>query len=75
MSSLDTLKAFDDLETSKISIWSNVFWYVKLCILWYSISMQKYVYSDILIFNTLYNWGETQLKKIKKNKNNSLRTT
>ena len=37
MRSLDTLKAFDDLETSKKSIWSNVFWYIKVCIFWYSI--------------------------------------
>ena len=31
---MDTLKDFDDLKTSKRSVWSNVFWYVKLYIFW-----------------------------------------
>ena len=29
-----TLKTFDDLKNKKNSAWSNVFWYVKKCILW-----------------------------------------
>ena len=28
----DTLKAFDDFKNKQKSIWSNVFWYVKVCI-------------------------------------------
>ena len=33
----DTLKAFDDFKKSNKSIWSNVLWYVKVCIFWKSI--------------------------------------
>ena len=28
----DTLKAFDDFRSKQKSEWSNVFWYVKVCI-------------------------------------------
>ena len=30
----DTLKAFDDFRSKQKSEWSNVFWYVKVCIFW-----------------------------------------
>ena len=30
----DTLKVFNDFENSQKSVWSNVFWYVKLYIFW-----------------------------------------
>ena len=30
----DTLKAFGDFKNMQKSVWSNVFWYVKLCIFW-----------------------------------------
>ena len=30
----DTLKAFDDFKNKQKSVWSNVFWYVKVCIFW-----------------------------------------
>ena len=30
----DTLKAFDDFKNKQRSVWSNVFWYVKVCIFW-----------------------------------------
>ena len=33
----DTLKAFDDFKNKQKSVWSNVFWYVKVCIFWKSI--------------------------------------
>ena len=40
-----TLKAFDNLNTSNRSVWSNFFWYVKVCIFWkciqYSIHWDK----------------------------------
>ena len=28
------LKAFDDFKNKQKSVWSNVFWYVKVCIFW-----------------------------------------
>ena len=33
----DTLKAFDDFKKSNKSLWSNVLWYVKVCIFWKSV--------------------------------------
>ena len=30
----DTLKGFDDLKNKQKNVWSNVFWYVKLCVFW-----------------------------------------
>ena len=30
----DTLKALDDFENKRESIWTNVFWYVKVYIFW-----------------------------------------
>ena len=30
----DTLKAFDDFKNKQKSVWSNAFWYVKVCIFW-----------------------------------------
>ena len=30
----DTLKAFDDFKNKQKSVWSNVFRYVKVCIIW-----------------------------------------
>ena len=30
----DTLKAFNDFKNKQKSVWSNVFWYVKVCIFW-----------------------------------------
>ena len=30
----DTSKAFDDFKNKQKSLWSNVFWYVKVCIFW-----------------------------------------
>ena len=30
----DTLKVFYDLKNKKESVWSNVIWYVKVCIFW-----------------------------------------
>ena len=29
-----SLKAFDDFENQQKSVWSSVFWYVKVCIFW-----------------------------------------
>ena len=41
----DTLKTFGDFKNKQKSVWSNVFWYVKLYILWkcipYSIHWDK----------------------------------
>ena len=57
----DTLKAFNDLETSNKSVSSNVFWYV------------KYAYSES-VFNALYieikhkHWDKTQTVFFGKNK-------
>ena len=31
---MDTLKAFDNFKANSKSIWSNVFWSAKVCILW-----------------------------------------
>ena len=30
----DTLNAFDDFKNKQKSVWSYVFWYVKVCIFW-----------------------------------------
>ena len=30
----DTLKTFNDFKNKQKSIWSNIFWYVKVCIFW-----------------------------------------
>ena len=30
----DTLKAFDDFKNKQKSVWSNVFWYVKVYVFW-----------------------------------------
>ena len=30
----DTLKAFNDFKNKQKSVWSNAFWYVKVCIFW-----------------------------------------
>ena len=30
----DTLKAFGDFKNNQKSPWSNVFWYIKVCIFW-----------------------------------------
>ena len=30
----NTLKAFNDFKNKQKSVWSNVFWYVKVCIFW-----------------------------------------
>ena len=46
----DTLKAFDDFKNKQKSVWSNVFWYVKVCIFWKCIQY------------TIY-WDKTQMLK------------
>ena len=33
----DTLKTFSDFKNKHQSVWSNVFWYVKVCVFWMSI--------------------------------------
>ena len=30
----DTLKAFHDFKNKPKNVWSKVFWYVKVCVLW-----------------------------------------
>ena len=30
----DTLNAFNDFKNKQKSVWSNVFWYVKVCVFW-----------------------------------------
>ena len=30
----DTLKAFNDFKNKQKSVWSNIFWYIKVCIFW-----------------------------------------
>ena len=30
----DTPMAFDDFKNKQKSVWSNVFWYIKICIFW-----------------------------------------
>ena len=37
MSFKDTLKAFDDFKNKQKRVWSNSFWYVKVCIFWKSV--------------------------------------
>ena len=46
----DTLKAFDDFKNKQKSVWSNFFWYVKVCIFWKCIQY------------TIY-WDKTQMLK------------
>ena len=46
----DTLKAFDDFKNKQKSVWSNAFWYVKVCIFWKCIQY------------TIY-WDKTQMLK------------
>ena len=46
----DALKAFDDFKNKQKSVWSNVFWYVKVCIFWKCIQY------------TIY-WDKTQMLK------------
>ena len=46
----DTLKAFDDFQNNQKSVWSNAFWYIKVCIFWKCIQWAKY-------------WDKTQLLK------------
>ena len=38
----DTLKAFGDFENKQKSVWSNVFWHVKVCIFWKCIQYNKH---------------------------------
>ena len=58
----DTLKAFDDLETSGKSVWSIVFWYVKVCIFWRCVQYTMH-------------WDKTQiLKKFPSEKTNGSKT-
>ena len=33
----DTLAAFSDFKNNQKGVWSNAFWYVKVCIFWNSI--------------------------------------
>ena len=48
----DTLKAFEDFKSKQNSVWSNVFWYIKVCIFWTFIQYTMH-------------WDKTQkLKKI-----------
>ena len=44
------MKAFNNLKNKKKSVWSNVFWYVKVCIIW------KFVKYTI-------HWDKTQMLK------------
>ena len=30
----DTLKAFNNLKKQQKSVWTNVFWYIKVCMFW-----------------------------------------
>ena len=59
----DTLKAFEDFKNKQKSVWSNAFWYVKVCIFWKCIQY------------TIHWWDKTQMlkkfpsKKIKGTKN------
>ena len=46
----DTLKAFDDFNYKQKNVWSNVFWYVKVCIFWKCIQYT-------------INWDKTQIFK------------
>ena len=46
------MKAFNNLKNKKKSVWSNVFWYVKVCIFW------KFVKYTI-------HWDKTQMLKKK----------
>ena len=46
----DTLKAFDNFKNNQNSVWSNGFWYVKVCIFW------KYIQYTI-------DWDKTQMLK------------
>ena len=44
----DTLKAWNDFKNKWKSVWSNVFWYVKVCIFW---NFTQYIIQ----------WGETRM--------------
>ena len=46
----DTLKACNDFKNKQKSVWSNVFWYVKVCIIW------KFTQYTLL-------WDKTQMSK------------
>ena len=46
----DTLKAFENLKNEQKSVWTNVFWYIKVCMLWKCIQ------------HTIH-WDETQMLK------------
>ena len=46
----DTLKAFDDFKKKQKSLWSNAFWYVKVCICWKCIQY-------------IIHWDKTQMLK------------
>ena len=53
----DALKTFDDFKNKQKSVWSNDFWYVKVCIFWNCIQYTMH-------------WDKTQmLKKIYSDKN------
>ena len=52
----DTLKAFDDFKMKQKSVWSNVFWYVKVCIFYKCIQQ------------TIH-WDKTNVKKISSGQN------
>ena len=47
----DILKAFDDFKNMQKSVWSNVFWFVKVCMFWKCIQY------------TIH-WGKTQMLNI-----------
>ena len=48
--SKDTLKAFDNFENKQKCVWSNMFWYVKVCVLWKCIQYTMH-------------WDKTQMLK------------
>ena len=59
----DTLKTFDLLKTSNKSVWSNTFWYAKVCIFWKCIQYTRH-------------WDKTQiLKKFPSDKISGTRNT
>ena len=39
-------KAFDDFKNKQKNVWSNVFWYVKVCIFWNWFNIQYTIYWD-----------------------------
>ena len=56
----DTLKPFYDFKNKQKSVWSNVFWYVKVCIFW------KYIQYTA-------HWDKTQM--LKKNPSDKMNGT